>query len=69
MIFNPEWITNGVYSIVDNPQIIQNKGELEISHITDILGPKGYKSDEHKFILDLMRNSSFAWTSSLMRDS
>jgi small GTP-binding protein len=55
MIFSPEWITNGVYGIVDNPQIIQNKGELDISDLTKILEQKDYKPDEHKFILDLMR--------------
>jgi small GTP-binding protein len=55
MIFNPEWITNGVYALTDNPSIIQNKGKLEFSQLDNILSPKGYKPDEHRFILDLMR--------------
>ena len=55
MIFNPEWITNGVYALTDNPGIIKNKGELEFSRLDKILSPKGYKPNEHKFILDLMR--------------
>lgn len=55
MVFNPEWITRGVYALVDNTEIINNKGELEISHLTYILNTKGYKPDEHKYILELMR--------------
>jgi len=55
MIFNPEWITNGVYALVDNPSVFQNQGVLKFSQLDEILTPKGYKPDEHKFILDLMK--------------
>lgn len=55
MIFNPEWITQGVYALTDNPSIIRNDGVLEFSQLEGILSPKGYTPEEHKFILDLMK--------------
>lgn len=55
MIFNPEWITNGVYAVTDNPSIINNKGELEFSQLDKILASRGYNAEEHKFILELMK--------------
>ena len=55
MVFNPEWITRGVYAIVDNPGIVKNKGELEISQLNDILNRKEYPPAKHKYILDIMR--------------
>jgi hypothetical protein len=55
MVFNPEWITKGVYAIIDNPRIVKNKGELEIAQLNDILHKTEYPSKKHKYILDIMR--------------
>ena len=55
MVFNPEWITKGVYAIVDNPKIIKNKGEFEISELSNILSQNEYPEVKHKYILNIMR--------------
>lgn len=55
MVFNPEWITKGVYAIIDNPSIVRNKGELEVEQLNEILNQEEYASNKHKYILNIMR--------------
>ncbi|ESA34932.1 small gtp-binding protein [Leptolyngbya sp. Heron Island J] len=55
-ILNPEWVTNGVYSILnDNALMTEHKGILERSMLHRILDKKKYPADKHLFILDIMR--------------
>ncbi|MEL7351125.1 MAG: COR domain-containing protein [Cyanobacteria bacterium P01_A01_bin.116] len=55
-ILNPDWVTNGVYSILnDNVLMTQHKGILERSMLNRILDPQRYPSSKHLFILDIMR--------------
>jgi small GTP-binding protein len=55
MVFNPEWITKGVYAIVDNPFIKENKGILKREYLTTLLDPKDYPADKHDYILNMMK--------------
>ncbi len=55
-ILNPEWVTNGVYSILnDNALMTEHKGILEHFMLHRILDIKKYPVDKHLFILDIMR--------------
>jgi internalin A len=54
-ILNPEWVTKGVYSII-NSKILSNRGgKLLRSDLKSILDPVLYGPDQHLFILDMMR--------------
>jgi len=55
MVFNPEWITKGVYAIVDNPFIKENKGILKREYLKSLLDLKDYPADKHDYILNMMK--------------
>ena len=55
-VLNPEWITNGVYRILnDNALITQYRGILELGMLSRILDRNRYPRNKHMFILDIMR--------------
>ncbi|MEM8674891.1 MAG: COR domain-containing protein [Cyanobacteria bacterium P01_G01_bin.67] len=55
-ILNPEWVTNGVYKILNDYQlIVEQKGILELKTLRRILDHKRYPTDKHLFIIDMMR--------------
>jgi internalin A len=54
-ILNPEWVTNGVYKILNSNALFQSKGVLERETLSQILDSKEYPRDKHLFIIDMMR--------------
>jgi internalin A len=54
-ILNPEWVTNGVYRILNSNELFQNQGVLEIKQLGKMLDPKAYPRTRHMFIVDMMR--------------
>jgi len=54
-ILNPEWVTNGVYKILNSKELFQEKGVLELEMINRILDSSEYPRDKHLFIMDMMR--------------
>ncbi len=54
-ILNPEWVTNGVYKILNSNMLFQSKGTLERPWLGQILDKRKYPKDKHLFILDMMR--------------
>jgi internalin A len=54
-ILNPEWVTNGVYKILNSNMLFQSKGTLERQWLAEILDKRKYPKDKHLFILDMMR--------------
>lgn len=54
-ILNPEWVTNGVYRILNDPVLLQRQGYLERADLIRILDRKIYPRHKHQFILDMMR--------------
>lgn len=55
-ILNPEWVTNGVYSILNNNELItRHKGILERSKLYQILDTVRYPAEKHLFIIDMMQ--------------
>ena len=54
-ILNPEWLTNGVYTLLNNNQLFKNKGVFNYQDLTRILDPKRYPTSRHDFLVSLMR--------------
>lgn len=55
-ILNPEWVTNGVYKILNDPALLtEHHGVLERAMLNRILDPTRYPRDKHLFIVDMMR--------------
>ena len=55
-VLNPEWVTNGVYKILNNRElIIEHKGILKRRMLPTILDHHRYPKNKHLFIIDMMR--------------
>ncbi len=54
-ILNPEWVTQGVYRILNSHALFQNDGRLTWDLVTQILDDEAYPRDKHMFIIDMMR--------------
>ena len=55
-ILNPEWVTNGVYAILNDADLIsQRRGLLQLKLLSRILKPKKYPRRKHLFIINMMR--------------
>jgi|SRR5919199_711144 internalin A len=55
-ILNPHWVTNGVYKILnDNELMTQHGGILEREMLNRILDTQKYPRQKHLFIVDMMR--------------
>ena len=54
-ILNPEWVTNGVYRILNSKELFQKGGVLEWEMMNRILDSSEYPIAKHLFIMDMMR--------------
>ena len=54
-ILNPEWVTNGVYHIINSNTLFQNSGVLQLSQLGEILDPHAYPRARHTFVVDMMK--------------
>ena len=54
-ILNPQWVTNGVYKILNSHTLFQNKGVLTTSMLDDILNLPEYPRGKRLFIVDMMK--------------
>jgi internalin A len=55
-VLNPEWVTNGIYKILNhNALITEHRGILPRSLIGEILDHAAYPPSKHLFILDMMQ--------------
>jgi internalin A len=54
-VLNPEWVTNGIYRILNADVLAERKGELRLVDLADILDRKDYPPERHGFLLELMR--------------
>ena len=54
-ILNPQWVTNGVYKILNSHELFKNKGVLERAMLNEILDVPEYPSNKRLFIVDMMR--------------
>jgi internalin A len=54
-ILNPQWVTNGVYKILNSHLLFQQHGELTRVMLDAILDSPEYPSTKKMFIVDMMR--------------
>lgn len=54
-ILNPQWVTNGVYKILNSPVLFQNKGVLTMPMLDEILNLPAYPHSKRLFIVDMMK--------------
>ncbi len=54
-ILKPQWVTNGVYKILNSHTLFQNKGVLNISMLNEILNFPEYPQNKQLFIVDMMK--------------
>lgn len=54
-ILNPQWVTNGVYKILNAHDLFHNKGVLTSAMLNKILDLSDYPSDKRLFIVDMMK--------------
>jgi internalin A len=54
-ILNPQWVTNGVYKILNSHTLFQNKGVLTVSMLDEILNLPEYPRGKRLFIIDMMK--------------
>lgn len=54
-ILNPQWVTNGVYKILNSHELFQNQGTLTLPILNKTLIPPEYPSNKRLFIVDMMK--------------
>ncbi len=54
-ILNPQWVTNGVYMILNSHELFQNQGTLTLPILGKTLIPPIYPSNKRLFIVDMMK--------------
>ncbi|MCP4702956.1 MAG: GTP-binding protein [Gammaproteobacteria bacterium] len=54
-VLNPEWVTRGVYRIINSDLLSAQKGELAFEQLGEILPPAAYPRKSQRFIIDIMR--------------
>ena len=54
-VLNPEWVTQGVYQILNSHRLFQKKGVLHVEDLKRILPAKRYPQRRHGYLMDLMK--------------
>jgi internalin A len=54
-VLTPRWVTNGIYTLLNNHDLSKNKGELVVASLAQMLNPQDYPPERHGFLLGLMR--------------
>lgn len=54
-ILNPQWVTNGVYKILNYKPLFENKGLLTLPMLDEVLSDKSYPKSKRLFIVDMMK--------------
>jgi len=54
-VLNPEWVTNGVYKILNANDLAQEGGVLIVDRLSQLLDNIRYPREKHGFILSLMK--------------
>ena len=62
-VLNPEWVTGGVYKILNNVELMKRGGVLKIGQLGGILDdPQRYPPQHRQFIVDMMRQFELCFT-------
>lgn len=54
-VLNPHWVTSGIYKLINSAKLEQQKGEISLAELPEVLDPKEYPAGMRRFVLDLMK--------------
>lgn len=54
-ILNPEWVTRGVYAVINCNDLFKSRGVLDIEDLSTILAADEYPPEMHLFLIQMMR--------------
>ena len=54
-VLKPEWVTEGIYAVLNNKSLTIGHGELTLAQMGSFLDQKRYPPERHLFLLELMR--------------
>ena len=54
-VLRPEWVTEGIYAILNAKKLAADKGELKLAELPNILNADRYPTDRQPFLIELMR--------------
>lgn len=54
-VLNPQWVTNGIYKILNSDKLEKQKGEIWLNDLAAILDSEQYPEKMHRFLFDLMK--------------
>ena len=60
-VLKPEWVTEGIYKILNAKELAARQGELSLNDLRQILPGDRYPVEKHLFILELMRKFSLCF--------
>ncbi|MCP4344129.1 MAG: TIR domain-containing protein, partial [Desulfobacterales bacterium] len=66
VILKPEWGTNAVYNVLDDPTVRENRGKFTRKNLRTVW--KNYPSDKHPYLLQLMKKFELCFEISRTRD-
>jgi internalin A len=61
-VLKPHWVTEGIYAILNAPQLAGKYGELHVRDLKTILPSSNYPTHMHMFVLDLMKKFELCFT-------
>jgi internalin A len=61
-VLKPQWVTEGIYAILNSPLLADKKGELRVRDLKEILPAKDYPVNMHPFVMDLMKKFELCFT-------
>jgi internalin A len=60
-VLKPEGVTQGIYRILNAPELSERRGELHLDDLKRILPKERYPSEKVHFVVDLMRKFSLCF--------
>jgi internalin A len=54
-VLNPQWVTKGIYQILNSPQLRKAQGKFEAQTFAEVLPDRSYPKTVHPYLLALMR--------------
>lgn len=55
-ILDPNWLTRAIYTLIDNPTVRSQGGELHREQLKVLLDPKQYPEQWHELVLNMMQD-------------
>lgn len=55
LLLDPHWVTNAIYKILNAKKVEQQRGEVHLNDLAEILDERAYPTSMRRFILDLMK--------------